>query len=223
MAEYRLEGVVLRSIPYKERDRILTLFTRESGVISLYVAGVSSKNTNKATLTSPLTRGEFLFKKGRGDLYRFIDGTILDLHLPLRKSYAHLDVAGKLLKALLNTQLPGKEAFPLYQLLLAFLNFLPKAKDPMTLYIAFQIKLLKYEGLLSLTSLCQACDALASQIVEGESLCKECGGGMRFEPSEWETLCMLFETQSFSTLKDLTLPTALQEGMNLYFEQHLKL
>ena len=96
MNEEKTEGIVLKAIPFKENDRILSLFTPDRGVMSLYVRGLSKKKPALVNLTTPLCRAEYHFRKGRSDLYRFIDGTILDLHLPMRRSYHHLERCSKL-------------------------------------------------------------------------------------------------------------------------------
>src|SRR5688572_23235267 len=139
MNEQQMEGIVLRTVPHKETDRILTIFTPEQGVISLYARGLSKNKPALLNLTTPLCQAEFVFQKRGGDLYRFIDGTILNLHLSIRRSYSHLEHGGKMLLAILNSQLPGKSAPALYALLLSFLNKLPHASRPETVWASFQL------------------------------------------------------------------------------------
>ena len=136
-------GLVLRSFDYKEKSRIFTLFSRKEGIISL----ISRKAL--ANLTTPLCYGEFLYYKGRGDLYSLKEGRILDMHLPLRASYDLLQVATKMLQSILDSQLPGKPTPELFDLLLAYLKQLPR--NPDALYASFLLKLLKHEGLLFLS------------------------------------------------------------------------
>ncbi|MCB1073889.1 MAG: DNA repair protein RecO, partial [Chlamydiia bacterium] len=74
MNEKRVEGIVLKAIPFKESDRILSIFTPDRGIISLFVKRISKSRPAMVNLTTPLCRAEFVFRKGRSDLYRFIDG-----------------------------------------------------------------------------------------------------------------------------------------------------
>ncbi|MCP5505616.1 MAG: DNA repair protein RecO [Chlamydiales bacterium] len=151
--EEKVEGIVLRAVPFKDQDRILTLYTPEQGVMSLYVRGLSKKKPTLTNLATPLCRGEYLFRKGRADLHKFLDGSIVDLHLALRKSYRHLEVAGKILTTIYETQLPGKSSPALYALLASFLKKLGSATYPETLSASFHLKFLKHEGLLDLENL----------------------------------------------------------------------
>lgn len=218
--EEKTEGIVLKAVPFKENDRILTLFTPDQGVMSLYVRGLSKKKPTLTNLATPLSRGEFVFRKGRSDLHKFLDGTILDLHLTLRKSYHHLEVGGRILQAIHHTQLPGKGSPSLYTLLASYLKKLGEATYPETLSASFHLKLLKHEGLLSLQDLCSACGKESATLIsEGESRCKTCQGPLSFPftPLDWKTLTALTHTRQFEPLLDLELSHSLLKGIHALF------
>jgi DNA repair protein RecO (recombination protein O) len=145
----RTEGIVLRSLDYKERQRIVTVVTERAGVISLIAKGLGGVNRRFLLLLTPLSRSEFVYERGRSDLFRFHDGTLLDAHLPLRASFAHLQTAGALAQALLRAQMPGRVDPPLYHLFAAFLKRIPVHEEPTTLVAGFRLKLLQHEGLLA--------------------------------------------------------------------------
>lgn len=224
MNEEKTEGIVLKAIPFKENDRILTLFTPDRGVMSLYVRGLSKKKPSLVNLTTPFCRAEFLFRQGRSDLYRFIDGTILDLHLPLRRSYHNLKYAGKMLQAILKSQMPGKGAKPLYFLLLSYLKKLPDSSMPDTLWASFTLKLLKYEGLLAIHDTCLTCEAeKATHISEGESRCGKCSSPMSlsFSDLDWKALQVLSLARTFDPFINLELnPSFLQAIDSLFNAQY---
>ena len=150
MAAQKEEGIVLKSTNYQESSRILSLFTKNSGIISVIVKRLNPKKSTLINLTTPLCRAEFIYRKGKSSLYTYIDGSILDLHLPLRQSYIHLTTASNLLKLVSSSQFPEKPAPHLYQLLSLFLKKIPLFTDPSVLFSTFQLKLLKFEGLLSI-------------------------------------------------------------------------
>lgn len=143
--EEQAEGIVLRSIPFKDHDRILTLFTKEAGLISLMVKRVK-RHTAVAT---PFCQAEYLYTKSKSDLYRFHDATVLDDHLPLREKLQNLQAGGHIGHAILHSQLPGKPAPKLYQLLVACLKQIPHFPNPHNLVTSFQLKLLTHEGVVS--------------------------------------------------------------------------
>lgn len=145
MKEERIEGIVLKTFDYKENERIITIFTQTEGVITLIVKHIK----NKIAITTPFCQAEFLFTKGKSDLFKFQDGTILDDHHYLRQDLSHLQAAAEMVKIILKSQLPGKPAPKLYALLLAYLRRLPYFKDATPLLTSFYLKILTHEGLLS--------------------------------------------------------------------------
>jgi DNA repair protein RecO (recombination protein O) len=160
MHEEKTEGIVLRSQDFKERHRIITLFTPQ-GLISLIVKSISRKNTRLLSLTTPFCHGEYHYRRGHSELLRFHDGTILDDHFNLRQSLNSLQTAGALANAVLTSQMPGKPSPALFLLYKSYHKQVPVFSDGGALLSSFYLKLLKYEGLLTITPQCTACDAPA--------------------------------------------------------------
>lgn len=222
MTEKNTEGIVLRAIPFKENDRILTVFSPDKGIFSLYVRGLSKNKTTLSNLCSPFCKGEFVFRKGRNDLHRFVDGTILDLHLELRTSYRHMECGGKMLQAIRETQLPGKGAEGLYRLLQTFLKKLPSLPYPETAWTSFHLKLLKHEGQLFIQETCGACkEKVACSLDQGESRCTDCMGGLgiAFLEDEWTFLRSLSDTRSFELIESLELPPSFLKSIEQALSQ----
>ncbi len=139
-----MEGIVLRSILHAEQDRIVTLMT-PAGLIKLFVRGKKRLDLRQQALTTVFTKGDYLYHVRKSDLYRFVDGTVHDQHLPLRDCLEKLSSAQKLVDALLKSQWQNNPSPHLYHL---FSLFLKKTCDNPNLVTFFLIKMLKYEGVL---------------------------------------------------------------------------
>lgn len=185
--ERKVEGIVLKSILYKEHDRIVTLMTSQAGLISFLAKRV--KTPEKTALLSPFSQIELIYQKKNSDLYTFKDGTLLSAHLKLREKWNYLDIAGKMGNLILTTQLPGKPTPLLYTLFIACLKQLPHFEDPMTLLLLFHLKLLTHEGVLSW----------------------EKPGPLPLHP--WETLKELALSRSFQSIQKKRGLGALYEGL----------
>jgi len=142
------EGIVLKALNYQENSRIVTLFTDDGGIIQLIIKGISHKNSDKLRLSSLLTRGEYLYIKGRSSLYLFQDGTVLEEPLYLRERWGYIKTAGEIVQIILKSQMVGKPAPLLYQLFVAYLKQIPFFEDPNGLIGSFYVKLLQHEGVL---------------------------------------------------------------------------
>lgn len=223
MSEEKFEGIVLKSQDYQERHRIITLFS-EVGLLSLIVKNISRKNARMLALTTVFTHAEYHVKRGRGELYAFADATLLDEHLSLRTSLAHIHAAASLTQAILSSQLPGKSSPALFHLYKSYLKQVPTFTDPATLLASFQIKLLKHEGLLHLTPHCSLCPEVPAQhIHDGESLCPNHShsGTFRFSPGEWATLEQLHTAQQFSHLRTLAITPSVSTKIGTLFKESL--
>lgn len=187
------EAITLRSLDYKDRQRIVTLFTKESGRVSLIIKGISPKKPLLLTLSTPFCIAEVHYLKGRSDLHHYQDGTLLNPLSTLRTSYSHLTAATHMATTLLTTQLPEKKSPDLYHLLKAYLLHLHTFTDPTPLTLSFQLKFLLHEGLLSLTR-----------------------PPALFTPTEWKTLLPLALAKHFSVIPKAPIPTDLFEKLKNY-------
>ena len=122
MREGRVDAITLHTVPYRDRDRIVKLFSKEEGVISLMVKGVSPKKPHLLALSSPLVLAHLVYKEGKSDLHLLSDAKIGDSFLKLRKDLATLNAACEMGKAVLSSQLPGKAAPQLFALFKAYLE-----------------------------------------------------------------------------------------------------
>ncbi len=201
--EEKTEGIVLRAFDYKDRQRIVTLFSQDAGLISVIIKGLSKKNYRLLSLSTPFSQIEILYSKGKSDLFRFVDGSVLEENMRLREQYAYLQAAGSLAQAVLRSQMPGKPSPALYLLFRSFLKQIPTFANLSLLVPSFQLKLLRHEGLLSLTPECAHCqDHPARFLLKGESVCEHhyTPEAHPFTPTEWNMLLTLDQAQSFSSL-----------------------
>lgn len=197
-SEERHEGLVLRSIDFRDRQKILTLFTPTMGMISLIVKGINRKKSHLLTLTSPFTRGEYLFRISRSDLYTFQDGTPLATNNSLRENLNHIEAAILLSKALLKSQMPEKPAPALYKLTTTYLEHLPTFDDPTPLTASFLLKLLKHEGHLALDHVSPS-----------------------FTQNDWKVVSILSELRTIKKLKETSVSSSLHDKITSLFEKSL--
>lgn len=220
MKEEQCEGIVLRSIEYKEKERILTLFTKEKGVLSCIVKGISQKKYHLLAQTSLFCQSEFTLRKNNSDLYFFIEAKIMEEHLFLRTEYNHLRIAGEFAKAVSLSQLPGKSSPLLYALLLSFMKQIPNFSNPYPLISSYYLKILHHEGLQVGQKSCSVCEMQpALFLYKGENFCKyhTHSSAHYFSKAEWDLIEKLSTTRQYETLKTLDISETLQKKIEDYF------
>lgn len=66
------DGLVIKETAYGENDRLITIITRNLGIISAYVKGVKSLKSKRSPATSLLAYSDFIIEK-KGDTYRIAE------------------------------------------------------------------------------------------------------------------------------------------------------
>lgn len=215
-----IEGIVLRCTEFQERSRILTLFTPQ-GLLSLIIKGISRKKPESLALSSLFCCAEWHFMRGRGEIAKMVDGSVLHDFYSLKGSYSNVQAMGQLAQAVLASQAPEKSSPLLYSQFKSYLARACTSANPETLSASFYLKTLKYEGLLALQRKCHHCHQdNASALHEGESYCTASAPpyAVHFRKEEWEQLLGLAEARSFSELESFSLP----EGLSLTVENYFK-
>lgn len=140
------EAIVLKSIDFRDHEKMLILLSARHGVISAIVKHLSPKDLLKHSLCSPLSRGLYHLKRKTSEVFQIVHGSLIDPHLELRSQYLPLKSALEMLQITLRSQMPGKTVPALYQLLIVYLKELKKTPYPRALLMSFYLKLLKHEG-----------------------------------------------------------------------------
>lgn len=93
MAVYKSKGIVLRSIRYGEADRILDLYTRDSGLVSAIAKGIRRTKSRFGGRLEPLSCVDFLAYEGRS-LDTLTQAEVLRSFHGIRENLASLETAG---------------------------------------------------------------------------------------------------------------------------------
>lgn len=147
-----VEGLVIKKVDYKASKRLITIFTKEHGILTLGIAGISGKKTKLLALSSPLSISHFQIKISRGNHY-FVDGSPLLFFDTIRSNLSALQISCEILKCLASTQLAENPAPLLFDLTQFCLVKIDQGADPYPILALFLIKMLKHEGLISISSL----------------------------------------------------------------------
>ncbi|MBA3957643.1 MAG: DNA repair protein RecO [Parachlamydiaceae bacterium] len=208
---FRSDGVVLNALPFQDFDLILTVFSLEEGIIKLIVKGAGRSKQKRENIT-PLTCAEFVYSKGRSELFRSHEISIISHHLKLRQSLGHLEAACDLLHAIQNSQMEQTPAPMVYKLLMWSLDKIPLVPDPNQIAASFRLKLLRHDGLLLLSLHCSECGERGHAIVKGETFClKHAVGGVIFSDQEFHLLGQLAFLSSLSELDTLVVTQELRK------------
>jgi len=139
------QGFILHTFPFEDYHQIISLFTRDEGVIkAVYKYALNGKKS----AATPLTLVETTVREGRSDLYQCAELTLMNHLSGLRERYPILSAAGRMVESLQQVVLPRHPLPALFDLFSVYLHALCLDPVPERLAASFRLKLLKHEGLL---------------------------------------------------------------------------
>ncbi|HZK25627.1 MAG TPA: DNA repair protein RecO [Oscillospiraceae bacterium] len=174
MTELRCQAVVLRVRSFKEADKLVTLLTRDAGLITAVARGSRKTKSKFSALVEPLTLGHFLLYQGR-TLYTFIQGEIIKTYRSLQGDLARFAYAQYFCELCERSLLEGMPSEAIYMLLVTALEALEQDHDPARVARCFELSLLVELGI--------------SPILDGCSHCGSTSGPYHFDPTEGVLSC----------------------------------
>ena len=150
-------GLVLRSVRYKEADRILTVLTQDEGKLTVKARGALRKGSRMAAASQDLCWSEFTLFGNRGK-WTADEGSTLEQFLGLREDISQLAL-GAYFAELLDTVCPEEQpAGPALQLALNALYALSRGiYTPEHVKAVFELRLMSLEGFQPEVEACGVC------------------------------------------------------------------
>lgn len=225
MKTLRDEGIIFHSLNFGDYDKIITIFTIESGLIKLFVRGANRARTSLHSLTSPLTKAEFVFSSRKGELHRFHEGKAIDFYQSLRRNLELMNIACSMTRAVHASQMLGKPAPKLYKLFSLYFDRLSIARAPENLLSSFYLKILRHEGIFSLRNKCSFCQTSSNTIFffYGESFCQKHSDKQAIKLNEQEiaSIQKLAFSRNFSEMESIEINKELEEKIHTLFKKQL--
>jgi DNA repair protein RecO len=137
------EGIILRSVPYRDHDRIATLFTPDTGLMTLMVK-------RSPSYCAPLHRVEASYNESKSPIKKCEQLSLLNSYNRIRRDLPRIKVACDLLQIVEISQWEERPAPLIYQLLIYYLERLPQEANFTFFGSSFRLKTLHHEGLLQL-------------------------------------------------------------------------
>ena len=157
MADVKHRGLVIRTVDYRDNDRILTLFTAESGRVD-----AKARNCRKATspllaCTQIFTYGEYQLFSSKGK-YVIDQGEVLESFYPLREDIGRFAAASLCTSLCLEAVQAEESSADVFSLLYHTLSFLTYGDgEPGDLAACFLIRFLSLVGFRPAITHCAIC------------------------------------------------------------------
>jgi DNA repair protein RecO (recombination protein O) len=230
---FKSDAFLLRSVDFRDSDRILTLLTRERGKLSALARGARKSQKRYGGALVPFAHIEVVLTQGRGKLLNITEAT---LYNPNTELSTHLERVGaasyvtEIIRESIPENLPD---IPLFELLKAALPLIARVslKQIVSVVVAVTLKILEINGIAVRLDRCSACGKpvprnrpVLFHPARGGVVCTRCGGGpLRLEADTIDGLIRLCQL-SIHAVPDTNLsPQAAQQGeeaLAAFMEHH---
>lgn len=174
---YKVEGIVIKTVPYGESNTIITLYTKELGKIGVMARGAKKPKSRFTSITQLFTYGIFVFQRGRG-LGTLQQGEALSSFRHIREDLVKTAYAAYLTELLDRYTSEEEMKLDLFGWLKQSLEYINHGIDPEVITFLFELKIMKTAGIVPELSRCVSCHAaegnFSFSIREGGFLCERC-------------------------------------------------
>jgi len=157
-----VEGIIIGSVDYKESSKILKVFSKELGIISVMARGAKRPNSKMQNLTSLFTIAKLDLIR-RNDFYYLDDGQIISINEHLRLDIKNIYSAELCIQFVEKTLMEAQIDKYVYLLLIKTIRFLAETKNKNRLISMFVIKYMSMIGYRPQLKSCVVCGKHASK------------------------------------------------------------
>jgi DNA repair protein RecO (recombination protein O) len=190
------QGIVLRSYPFGEADRVIVLLSPNHGKVRAVAKGIRKTKSRFGGRLEPFTQVDLVLYEGR-NLDTVTQVAPIEPFPRLRQDLDKVGVAGTMAEAVDIVAQEGESSLRLYLLLQRGLESLESHPLHPDLLTSFLLKLAAVVGVAPAFDVCASCgrgDRLTRfSFAAGGIMCSSCptGGGVRLRPGLMEYLAHL--------------------------------
>lgn len=172
--EIEIEGIVLRQVPYKEKDAMMTVLT-EKGIASFYARGILSLTSKNASSCLLYAYSRFLLSSS-GDKLSLRKGQLIDSYYQNYQSVVKMSALSLMSEIVF--KISGDDDGRLYHPFFKIIFLLREDFDPLTLVSIFLAKAILFSGYSLQFKECAQCGSkkgiVTIDYANGGFLCHKC-------------------------------------------------
>ncbi len=176
---FTTEALVIKEMNVGESDRLVTLFTRDYGIIKAFASGAKNIKSKKGSATSLLTYASFTIKR-KNDSYRIYEATPISMFFGAGSDIEVLSLSQYFCELASVFALQGTPNTEFLRLILNSLHFLTKEKRyPPLIKAITELRTAVISGYSPNLIACDGCgkfedDIMYFEITDGDLRCGDC-------------------------------------------------
>lgn len=219
----KIEGIVVNEMDYSESSKILSILTKDRGIISVISKGCKKLKSDLRSVSTKLIYGDFNVVYKENKLSTLISVDVKDVFKKIKLDIEKISYASYLLD--LSYQV-GKQQYSitLYELLISALK---KINDDFDSLVITNIVELKYLDLLGVMPMLEGCVCCGSKNLiatissyKGGYLCSKCIGNEKLVTAKTIKLIRLFYYVDISKISKLDIDEKSKYEINKFLDEY---
>ncbi|WJY28496.1 MULTISPECIES: DNA repair protein RecO [Sporosarcina] len=171
------EGIVLRTIPYGETNKIVTILTKEAGKLTAMARGAKKPASRLSSVTQVFVHASFLLRTGKG-MGALEQGETIDSMRHIREDLEATAYASYIVELTDKLTEDGSRLSGVFDLLYDSLHAIDEGYDPEAVALFAEWKMLPVAGIYPVLHQCASCGATEGEFAfsfqEIGFLCHRC-------------------------------------------------
>ena len=218
-----VEGIIIIERSYSETSKLLTILTREYGLINVMAKGAKRLNSALRTSTLKLTFAKFNINYKNDKISNLISATIINQLKEIRKDIAKISYVSYILE--LSEQV-SKEHFNsrLYDLMISAILKIEDGYDPLSIMNILELKYLDFLGVMPVIDSCATCGSktniLTLSASAGGFVCKNCYKSDKIVSEKTLKLIRAYYYVDISSLEKIDVSDKTKNEINAFLDDY---
>ncbi len=223
MQTRKVEAIVVNETNYSESSKILGLYTKELGIISVISKGCKRLKSPLRVGSSKLAYGEYIISYKSEGLSTLVSVDILDSFKNILFDIKNVSYATYILE--LSTQVAKQNSdSEIFTLLISSLKKINEGLDPKIITLIHEVQCLKYLGIDIMVDACTNCgstnDIVTLNSEKGGYICKECYENEKIVDEKTLKVIRLFYHVDISKISKLELSNITIKEISDFLEEY---
>lgn len=218
----RVEGIIIKDASYSETSKLLTLITKEHGIINLLAKGAKTLKSPLRSTTTKLTHGYFniIYKESKLSTLKEVD--TIDYYKNIKKDINKISYATYILE-LVEQVIKQTNNEEVFDNLIASLKKIEANMNPLVITNILELKCLDYLGVMPILDCCSVCgneNIITISADQGGYLCKNCRKEETIVDEKTIKLIRMFYYVDINKIEKLEISKKISEEINYFLNSY---
>jgi len=223
MQTIKVEGIVIKETNYKESSKILSVWTKDLGIISIMSKGCRSLKSKLRGVSCRLSYANFYINYKENGISTLVDADTIETLKNIATSIEKISYVSYLLN-LTEQVYKHSKSNEIYPLLISCIKKIDENYDPSIIMIILELKLLKYLGINPNVDSCNICgntkDILTISIENGGFICKNCYSSGRIYTSQIIKLIRMFMYVDIDKISKINIKEENKKELIMFIDEY---